>query len=138
MIVSMPKTSKRRFEFTVDFHFFKGKAFCDGFTFESDISKAIAAMYRIVVQKKHGGAFETIPSMEEPMTQDEVHAAIEKMGGSVEGTAFIFEVFTGNQRVYTTQFNADENFPLDGYEADRISVSSFSWSFDLPAIMRLQ
>ncbi len=128
-----PSTDKNRLTFSVDFHFFKGKAFCDGFMLETPLSKKIGAKYKMMVKEPKKDGFSELKGLEKPMDQGSFHKALQTLGGHAEGTEFVFEVFDSeDRRIFFTQFNAAENFPLDGYESDFISVNSMSWSFDLP------
>ena len=128
-----PDSPSQNLTFTVDFHFFKGKSYCDGFVLESSLSKKIGAKYRFLVRDAKSEEFVCPEGMDVPLSTDESHEAIEKLGGSVAGNEFIFEAFDSDgHRLFTTEFNAEENFPIEGYEADRITVTSYSWTFELP------
>ena len=126
---------ENRLSFTVSFHFHSGRAFFDGFTLETVVSRRINAKYRILAKNPTDGHMYTFKGMEEPMSQKEINDVLdEQHNKTLCFEEFAFEVFdeTGKDLLFATKFNAQDKVPPNGNSSDNVVYTTFSWAFELP------
>lgn len=121
----------RKFSFTIDFNYSRGVAHCGGPIMETVVSRGIGAKYRVGVKDTENHC-KTFPGLSEPQDFDTISKAFDKHG-SLSGKVFVFEVFDReSQPLFSTEFDAAERCPADGYASDKMVCTSFSYLFDLP------